>query len=223
MAIDMFPHAQALRVVDVWKQGNETGWVTPEVLYNPAVKFNGEVKAPTLKKFLWWMDHGTVGTNTLRFWGTKGSINNGAFSLAQYLVPNDTTVYADNKPHDTRNVVFKMVPDNRACNHTGVCNDPVNNTNTKGVEYESKQNGSHDITDAQYIKGALIYAHDAALHTIGDYFRVPHGHWAEPWGRRRDPWAGKFDIARSWELVQAIRRDPRIWALWGLPQPARGL
>lgn len=223
MSIDMFPHAQALRVVDVHQAGNETGWVTPEVLYNPAKKHKGQVVAPTLGKYVFWMDHGTVGTNTLRFWGEGGSIANEAFSLAQYLVPKDSTEYRDGRQHDTRNVVFKMVPDGKACNHTGVCNDPVNNTNTKGVEYESRQNGTHDITDMQYIKGALIFAHDAAEHGIMDYFRIPHGLVAEPWQRRTDPWAGKFDIARSWELVQAIRRDARIWALWGLPQPARGL
>lgn len=221
---DMFDHARALRVVDVWQPNNETGWVTPKVLYDPRVKHtDGEVKAPTLGRYIFWMDHGTVGTNTLRFWGTGGSINNGAFSLAQYLVPRDSTVYADGREHDTRNTVFKMVPNWAACNHTGVCNDPVNNTNTKGVEYESLQNNTHDITDMQYVKGALIYTYDAHQHKIRDYFRIPHGLMAEPWGRRSDPWAGLFDIARSWELVQDTRRDGRIWQFWGLPQQLRGL
>lgn len=220
---EYFAKAQALRVVDVWKEGNETGWVTPRVLYDPAVKVNGESMAPSKLMTRYWVDHGTVGTNTLRFWGERGSILNGAYSLAKYLVPRDTTQYADNSIRDTSNVVFKMIPDWAACNHTGVCIAPFSNRNSVGVEYESRQNGTHDITDLQYIKGALIFTHDAAQDKIRDYFRVPHGIIALEWGRRTDPWAGLFDIARSWEIVQDIRRDARIWALWGLPQPQRGL
>lgn len=215
---DYFPNAQALQVIDVWQPNNPTGWVTPRVLYDPAL---GKVFAKTTT--LHWFDHGTVGTNTLRFWGTGGSITNKTFSLAKYLVPKDSTVYADGNAHDTRNVVFKMSPDWASPNHTGACIVPFNNPNSVGVEYESLQNGTHDITDLQYIKGALIFTHDAVQDKIRDYFRVAHGTVAIPWNRRTDPWAGLFDIARSWEIVQAIRRDSRIWALWGLPQPTRGL
>lgn len=220
---EYFENAKALRVVDVWQPNNETGWVTPRGLYDPSVKIDGEVRAPSKLKTRHWFDHGTVGTNTLRFWGTGGSIANGTFSLAKYLVPRDQTVYADGTVHDTSNVVFKMIPDSAACNHTGPCIEPFSNRNSVGVEYESRQNGTHDITDLQYIKGALIFTHDAVVDSIRDYFRVPHGLAALPWGRRTDPWAGLFDIARSWEIVQAIRRDARVWVLWGLPQPERGL
>lgn len=215
---EYYANALALRVVDVWQPGNETGWVTPPELYDPTLGH-----APRKQTTIAWFDHGTVGSNTLRFWGTRGSINNGTFTLAKYLVPHDTTVYADNRAHDTRNVVFKMHPDNMACNHTGDCIGPFSNINSVGVEYESLQNGTHDISDMAYVKGALLFTHDAAQDKIRDYFRVAHGIVAEPWGRRSDPWAGLFDIARSWAIVQDIRRDARIWALWNLPQPPRGL
>lgn len=218
MAVDPFTAAQRLQVIDVWKFGNPTGYVTPPVLYDPRLKM-----APKQGTVQWWLDHGTVGTNTLRFWGTNGSINNGTYSLAHYLVPHNTTEYADGRVHDTSNVVFKMVPDGYSCNHTGPCIEPVSNVNALGVEYESRQNGTHDIDEEQYIKGALLFANAAARYRIRDYFRVPHGLVAVDWGRRTDPWAGLFNIAYSWELVQAIRRDGRIWQMWGLPQPARGL
>lgn len=218
MAIDLYEAARRLQVIDVFKIGNITGWVTPRPLYDPALG-----RAPRLATVQWWMDHGTVGTNTLRFWGEGGSLNDRAgWSCTQYLAPRDLTVYRDGAQYDTRDTVFKMVPDGYATNHTGDCIYPINNTNTLGLEYESRQNGTHDITDAQYIKGALLYANAAARYRIPDYFRVPHGLVREPWGDRTDPWAGRFDIARSWELVQQIRQDPRIWAYWGLPQPQRG-
>lgn len=204
-------NARDLRVVNVFQPGNETGWVTPRILYDPTLG-----KAPVLSGYRFWMDHGTVGTNTLRFWGEGKSAVPGNWTLAHYLVPRDTTVYKDNQPHDTRNVLFKMVPDGFTCNHTGDCIGPIGNHNAEGVEYESLQNGTHDITDMQYIKGALLYAYNSRAHLIPDWFRVPHGLVAEPWGRRSDPWAGKFDIARSWEIVQAIRRDPdiRAFSVW---------
>lgn len=223
MAVSYYEDAQALRVVDVWQPGNETGWVTPRGLYDPRVKIDGEVRAPSKARTIGWIDHGTVGTNTLRFWGTSGSVNNGTFSLAKYLIPHDTTEYADKRAHDTRNTVFKMIPDWAACNHTGPAIEPWGNHNTIGMEYESLQNGRHDIGDRQYINGALVFAYEAALNGIRDAWRLPHGIIALEWGRRSDPWAGLFDIARSWEIVQAVRRDSRIWQMWGLPQPAQGL
>lgn len=217
---DLFNNAEALEVIDVWKPGNPTGWVTPKVLYDPHTKApDGNVKAPTLGTVTRWVDHGTVGTNTLQFWGTGGSVASGAWTLAHYLVPHDTTVYADGKVHDTTNVVFKMVPDGYGCNHTGECSAGVSNTNALGVEYESLQNGTADITENQLIKGALLFAQAAAAHNIPDWYRVMHGIVGIPWPRRTDPFAGRFDIAHSWELVQAIRRDSRIWALWGMTQP----
>ena len=216
---DMFERARALRVVDVFKPGNETGWVTPRILYDPTLG-----KVPRLERAQFWMDHGTVGTNTLRYWGEGKSANADAeWTCAHYLVPRDLTQYRDGAMHDTRDVVFKMIPDGWAANHAGNCITPIGNHNSLGCEYESLQNGRHDITDRQYEKGALIYTYAAALYSIRDYFRVPHGLVAEPWGRRTDPWAGQFDIARSWELVQQIRHDARVWALWGLPQPQRGI
>ena len=215
MAVDAYYEmAQELKIVDVWKAGNETGWVTPRILYDPAYG-----KAPALGTVIAWFDHGTVGSNTLQFWGTQGSIRNGTYSLAQFLVPHNSTRYADGKPHDTRNVVFKMVPDGRACNHTGKTIAPYGNWNSLGVEYESLQNGNHDFDVEQYIKGNLIYCHAAAVNRIGDHMRVSHGTVALPWGRRRDPWAGKFDYGYSWSITQEIRRDSRIWELWGLAQP----
>ena len=214
--IDLYQAARDLRVVDVHLIGNESGWITAKILYDPAYG-----KAPALASagYQWWIDHGTVGTNTLAFWGRGGSIQNHTYSLAQFLVPKETTVYRDNRAHDTTNTVFKMVPDGFACNHTGPCIDPIGNDNALGCEYESLQNGTHDITDRQYVKGALLYAYNAALHGFPDWRRLPHGIIALPYGRRSDPYAGKFDIARSWELVQAIRRDERIWQFWGLEQP----
>ena len=210
MTLDLYAEAQALKVVDVWQEGNETGWVTPRVLYDPALKM-----VPALQRVQFWADHGTVGTNTLRFWGEHGSINNGTWTLANYLIPKEQTQYADGSLHDTTHTIFKMVPDGYACNHLGACIGPIWNGNTIGVEYESLQNGTHDISEPQYLKGALVYAHDAHALNIPDWFRVTHGLVAIPWGRRSDPWAGKFRIGHSWALIEAIRQDPRISALWG--------
>lgn len=213
---ELFERARRLRVVDCWKAGNETGWRTAPVLYDRTIKAaDGEVKAPRYAAPLFFIDHGTVGRNTLKFWGQGGSISSGAYSLAKYLVPHEQTEYADGRLHDTRNVVFKMHPDKFACNHVGPAIVPVTNSNSIGVEYESMQNGVHDIDDSQYITGALIYAYEAHLHGIRDAFRLSHGIVAIPWTRRTDPWAGKFDIAHSWLLVETIRADPDIRALWG--------
>lgn len=219
--MDFFEAANALRVVDVWQPGNETGWVTPRVLYDPSVKAaDGYSKAPTHQTTTGWVEHGTAGVNTLMFWGVGGSIANDMWTLANYLIPHDQTQYADGHLHDTSNVVFKMVPDNLSCNHAGVCAANVSNGNSKGVEYESLQNGTHDITEMQYMKGALIYAQGAAMLHIPDWRRFMHGIIAiEPVGRRSDPYAGLFRIAHSWELVLGIRRDARIWQKWNLPQP----
>lgn len=222
VTVDLYDIAQRLGIVDVWAQGNETGWVTPRELYDPAL---GHVfKA---RPFTRWLDHGTVGTNTLRFWGERGSIHNGTFTLAHYLVPHEQTQYADGLAHDTSLTVFKMVPPGYACNHTGLCSGNINNTNTLGMEYENLQNGKEPFSDLQYAKGALVYAYDAAANGIRDCFRTSHGLVAVEiengqlkWGRRTDPFAGPFDFAYSWELVQAARRDARIWQMWGIPQPA---
>jgi hypothetical protein len=213
--------AQALRVVDVFTPGNETGWVTPAVLYNASVKHtDGKTKAPVPGTKKSWHWHGTVGTNTLAFWcQSKGSIQNGSFSLTNYLVPHNQTRYADGKMHDTRNVVFKMAPDNRACNHLGNCIAPYSNNTSFGVEYESLQNGTHDFENEMYIKGALIQANSQARFPIPDHHCISHGTVALPNGRRSDPWAGQWDFGYHWSIVQEIRRDGRIWRLWGLPQP----
>lgn len=211
---ELFEWARRLQIVDVWKP-NITGWQTPRVLYDRTVLVNGEPVAPRYEAPMFFVDHGTVGSNTLRFWGQGGSVSNDTYSLAKYLVPHDTTVYADNRPHDTQLVVFKMHPDKFACNNVGPCIHPVTNRNTIGLEYESLQNGTHDISESQYIKGALVYAYEAHAHNIRDHFRVPHGLVAVHWGRRTDPWAGRMDIGHSWEIVQAARRDPDIRALWG--------
>ncbi|HEX9988463.1 MAG TPA: hypothetical protein VGE45_08305 [Chloroflexia bacterium] len=216
--MDYFEYARTLRVIDIWKP-NETGYITPRELYDPAVVTD----CYPAQDYQHWMDHGTVGTDTLRYWCTRGSINDGVFTLAQFLLPHQTQRYADNSVHDTRRVIFKMVQDGRRCRHTGACNAvdsrQVNNRNTLGVEYESLQNGTHDIDDDQYIKGAFLFAYNSALGRIPDHRRLSHGIVATPTGRRTDPWAGGFDYARSWAIVQAIRLDARIWGLWGLPQP----
>jgi hypothetical protein len=226
MALDLFDLAQRLKVVDVWAAKNETGWQTPRVLWDPT-----QGMAPRARPFTRWLDHATVGTNTLRFWGEGGSVNNGTYTLAHYLVPHEQTQYADGHAHDTTNTIFKMVPPGYACNHTGLCAGGINNSNALGMEYENLQNGQEPFSEWQYVKGALVYAHDAVSNNIRDCFRTSHGlvageiaegangpYWV--YGRRTDPYAGPFDFAYSWELVQRIRRDPRIWQLWGLPQPA---
>jgi hypothetical protein len=214
---DYFSDATQLQVIKMYEP-NITGWRTPRELYDPALGH-----APTKLETENYFDHGTVGENTLRFWCTRQSIISGAYTMAKYLIPHDTTVFADNKVHDTRHMIFKMHADNFCCNHAGPCIGPFNNRNSIGTEYESLQNGRHDISDNAYINGALCYTYEAVVSTIRDYRRVPHGLVAIPWGRRSDPWAGLFDIARSWEITQAIRQDSRIWNFWGLRQPSRGL
>jgi hypothetical protein len=214
--VDLVHWAANLQVVDVHKVGNPTGWVTDRRLYDPRIPGN---HAPTYTRPGWWMDHGTVGSNTLRYWGTGGSIRAGAWSLATYLIPHNETVYADNKARDTTFTVFKMIPDGYACNHAGDCITPIHNGNSIGCEYESMQNGTYDIEQAQYVKGALMYCYDSALYGIPDHARVSHGLVAEPHGRRRDPFAGPYDYDYSWHLVREVRRTKVIWQMWGLPQP----
>src|SRR5687767_9027583 len=117
MAIDLFKAAQDLRVVDVFVP-NETGWITPPVLYNRSVLApDGQPKAPPVHALKAWILHKTMGSNTLRFWGQGLSAVPGNYSLASYLLPRDTTVYQDGQSRSTVNVVFKMCPDNRRCNH----------------------------------------------------------------------------------------------------------
>ena len=198
-----------------FRPGNETGWVTPRALYE------GE-HAPTWEPAIGWVWHGTVGRNTLRYWGTGQSAVPDNWSLAAYLLPHNTTQYADGQFHGTEYTVFKMAPDNRRCNHAGVCNPPLHNGNSYGVEYESLQNGTHDIDVSQYIKGALIHAYNAAVFGIPDHLAQMHGMIAKPWGRRSDPWAGLWDVSFHWALVREIRRDRRIWHFWNVPQPQGG-
>lgn len=212
---DYLDAATRLRVVDVFDAGNETGWVTPFVLYLPALGV-----APTKAQFKAWILHGTAGVNTLAYWGNGGN----GVTCANALIPHEHTQYRDGHLRDTSWVVFKMVPFNFACNHAGECAAGINNTNSYGVEYESLQNGSNDISDQQLLKGALMYAHDAVAFPYGgvkDHKCLMHGIVAiNPVGRRSDPFAGPFNIARHWEHVQGIRRDARVWAYWRLPQPA---
>lgn len=230
MAVDYFDIARRLEIIDVFRPGNRTGYVTPRVLFDPTVRApDGKVKAPSWISAKHWMDHGTVGSNTLPYFAARpgeqaGTEKDGRYVCAQYLVPKDTTMFADGVAHDTSLVVFKMVPDGHGCAHTGDCigwdGHPVHNSNTVGAEYENLQNGGLDrFTEWQYIKGALIYANGSASLDVPDFRRIPHGLVATPFGRRTDPWAGRFDIARSWLHVWNIREDPRIWQLWGLPQP----
>jgi hypothetical protein len=227
MAIDLNEAARNLKVVLVYQDGNETGWVTPRVLYDYTVKTPrslafplGEVVAPRKERTIAWFLHGTVGANTLAYWGSGQSATpKGMWTLAKYLVPHDQTQYRDGRVYDTALTVFKMHPDWAASNHTGYCFGPFNNRNSIGVEYESRQNGIHDISAMAYVKGALLYAYQAAYDHLNDAFCVSHGLVASPWGRRTDPWAGKFDFAYHWWLVEEIRRDARIWEFWQLPQP----
>jgi hypothetical protein len=212
--IDLYEAALNLKVINVYEPNNETGYRTPTRAYDPNVVTDCYPAQP----FQSWMLHGTVGTDTLRYWCEGDSLN-----VTQFLLPHDTQRYRDGSVHDSTHTVLKMIPDGRRSRHTGPCNGigtvQVNNRNTCGVEYESMQNGTHDITDSQYVRGALIYAYQSALSGIPDYRCISHGAVAVPGGRRSDPWAGDFRYARHWAYVQAIRQDARIWAMWGLPQP----
>lgn len=231
--IDAYEAATTLRVVDVFRPGNETGYVTPPDLYEPRRTPDGRGwEIPPRGNILFWMDHATVGTNTLPYFAgipgvqLAGSVRDGRDVCCPYLIPKDRTLYADGRVADTSRVVFKMTPANRACNHTGPCvpftGVTPDNANTDGVEYENLQNGADPFTEWQIVKGALIYVYSAVVNRIPDYRRVSHGVVAEPWGRRTDPFTrGMFPFSRSWAYVEAIRRDPRIWQFWKLPQPAR--
>ena len=213
--MDAHDVALQLRVVDVWQDGNETGYITPKILYDPSLGM-----APWLGAVDAWLLHGTAGRNTLRFWGEGGSAVAGNWTLAQLLVPRDQTAYADGKVHDTSFTVFKMAPDGSGCNHAGPCCANITNSNSIGVEHESLQNGTHDITPLMYTKSALLYAHDSAKLHLKDWRCQQHGIVAiNPVGRRSDPYAGLFDIAYWWSLVVGIRADARIWQYWGLSQP----
>src|SRR5437667_4591021 len=167
--VDLLALAENLHIVDVWKYGNETGWVTPSILYDAAQGW-----APHLGNVDYWMLHGTAGTNTLAYWGSGSTAVSGNWTLAHYLVPHEHTQYRNGVVHDTTNVVFKMAPPGRACNHAGICAGGVNNTNSIGVEHENMQDGSEVVSDTQLAKSALLYANAAVAQGIMDWQMVLH-------------------------------------------------
>ena len=206
MTVNYQDYAAKLRITDVWKAGNDTGRVTPRVLYDPAL---GKVYQWRGAKGL--LMHGTAGTNTLPYF-TGGSVADGRFVCAHYLLPKDDYT------------VYKMVPDGFSCNHAGDSewhgiSQPLNSY-LYGIECENLQNWQEAITPAQHLKAALIWCYLSARDHLIDLNCLSHSQVALPLGRREDPEAGLFDWALFWGHVWDIRKAanwPTVWALprWG--------
>lgn len=205
MAIDYSDYAAHLNVIDVWQQGNPTGRVTPRVLYDSSL---GKVYPWRTPKGL--ILHGTGGTNTLPYF-TGGSVADGRFVCAHYLIPRDDFT------------VYKMVPDGFSCNHCGNSDwhDPAVlqplNSYFYGIEIEDRQNWNRgaqaqQITPAQHVKAGLIWAYLCARDRMDDRFVLSHSQIRIPWGERSDPEAGLFRYPLFWQAVIGIRADwPSGW------------
>jgi hypothetical protein len=205
MLIDVASAARELRIVDVWREGNETGIVTSKLLYDTTVPNN---HAPLPLPLLGWVNHVTVGVNSLGYLCRPGADKD--WACIPFLIPrtNDWTVY-------------KLIPPGARCNHAGVAEfRGVTSWNARswGAEVENRADGSEPITERQYVKLALLYANFAAANKTDDQWCVSHSLIAVPHGRRSDPEAGGFRASVFWDLVQQVRRQwpwesPHVW--WG--------
>lgn len=205
--------ANKLKVIDVWKSGNDTGIVTDRRLYDKGFAGN---RAPSVRPYKGFLIHGTAsGGNSLSFLagGSWGS----SYACVPYLIPRGTSA-----------TLYKLIPDGHRgwsagdSEWRGVTDETLN-SELLPVEIENRQNWSEAIQPTQYIKLALLYAFESAHYQLQDNMVVSHSLIAVPHGRRSDPEAGLFSYGTFWDLVMQIRRAwPTNWPFpvwWGGSQP----
>jgi len=229
---DYFWWATNLKVYSIFSRDpalNPTGYVTPEILYKTARQIKGG-RAPQWQGGAAYIEHGTVGRNTLPYFAEgygepAGVVAEGRYACTHYLNPKDSTRLGDGRILDTTLVMFKMVPDGFACNHVGEAEYRAHGkyysqswleSHAYGIEHENMQNGTDPFTPAQLIKGALVYVYLAAKDGISDLMHISHKIIATPFGRRGDPDAGPFDWQAFLGHIHEIRKDRRIWQFWSM-------
>jgi N-acetyl-anhydromuramyl-L-alanine amidase AmpD len=209
MSIDYEAFARRLKVIDVWRPGNQSGAVTDRRLYDRSVS---DSEAPTWAGSRGLIMHGTQGTNSLG-WLTGGSIGS-TWASAHYLLPRDTYT------------VYKLIPDGFGANHAGTSDwhDPAltehPNSCMYGIECEDLQDWGRTagITPTQHVKAALIWCYLSARDHLNDRYVLSHSQIAIPWGRRSDPEAGLWSWRDFWGHVAAIRATDAVWLYWNLPR-----
>jgi hypothetical protein len=207
MTIDYLDYAMRLTVVNVFRPGNPTGFVTDPRLYDTKVFGSRAPGWPSDGKGRGGIKHATVGNNSLEYLA-RGSIRDNRWVSAHYLLPKDEYT------------IYKMIPDGYGCNHAYPASwrSYVNNLNSNfyGFEVENLQNGKDPFTDGQYIKFALTWYYLATRDGIADVMLVDHGK-AAPAGHRTDPWTGGvWDEARFYGHLAYARLDERLLPFWGL-------
>jgi N-acetyl-anhydromuramyl-L-alanine amidase AmpD len=191
--LDVADAAAKLRVISIF-QPNSTGVVTLPSKYNQIVP----------KPYDRFVRHVTVGSDSLKWLAGPGTE-----ACIPYLVPTKAS-----DPFPDNWTVFKMIPDSARCWHVG--DTEWNGTDetywhprSMGHEIENLGDFKHPIEDRQYIKSALVYAHDCAVwkwldRMVFDHSTIAINHTAAG-GRRTDPQAGLFDEGIWWQYIYAIR------------------
>lgn len=161
--------------------------------------------------------HVTVGANSLLWLADTSPL-----ASIPYLIP---TKASDPDPGNW--TVYKIIPDDMYGYHVGNMEfhgedetdwHPI----SWGFEIENLGDFRHPIEERQYIKAALLYAHDCARDKWYDRECYHHStiavdHTAEG-GRRTDPEAGLWVESIFWDYVNQIRQqwpftDVPVW--WG--------
>jgi hypothetical protein len=194
-------YAAKMQVKPVWQRSaaNDTGYLTPPILYTPYSKWSEEVE----------LVHGTVGSNTLPYFAAKvdanwhelepaGSVRDGRLVCAHQLIPRDDFT------------IYDMVPAGFGCGH---CNpgswrgQRLLNLHARGYELENLQNGDGGqlFTEAQYIKLALSIAYHAAVAKISNLHICSH--WDASFGSVRDL-AGAGQVQATYERAREAHTDP---------------
>lgn len=207
MIINVVESAAKLRVVDIWRAGNESGVVTHPSMY----------WRDGAKPYDRFVRHVTVGTNSLVYLA-----HNDRLACIPYLIPTKVS-----DPHNDNWTVWKMIPDDARAYHVGDMewhgeSEAIWHPRSMGHEIENLGDFKHEIEQRQYIKSALLYAHDCAVWKWQDTMVFDHSTIAidhtSAGGRRTDPQAGLFRESIWWDYITQIRSnwpwtDVAVW--WG--------
>lgn len=148
--------------------------------------------------------HVTVGSNSL-LWLADTS----PFASIPYLIPTKAS-----DPDPANWTVYKIIPDDMYGYHVGDMEfhgedetdwHPI----AWGFEVENLGDFAHPVEQRQYIKAALLYAYDCAVHKwfdreVYDHSTIAIDHTAAG-GRRTDPQAGLWVDSIFWDYVRQVR------------------
>ncbi len=199
--IDVADSAAKLHVVSVFQAGNESGIVTDPSKYQ---------KRPANISVDRAVRHGTAGRNSLTTLALPPSD-----ACIPFLIP---TKASDPRPDNW--TVYKLIPDDCYGFHVGEMNWEGQNAmfwhpRAWGFELENVADDKHEIEQRQYIKAALLYAHDCAVWKWQDYMVFDHATIAVPHTdtqqRRTDPKSSLFRESIFWDYVTQVRNS---WP-WG--------